>query len=216
MLESIHRGKVVEQLGPGGVFGEISMMVEVPRIVTVRAKEDALLVEVPRLVFERLEQKYPLLRDLLRGFFKDRLVTSVMRGVALFQSFSAEEQKRIAASFELRTAKRGDQMVKPGEVGKGLWVILRGKCVAYDVPTGAIHWELSEGAVFGAMSLLEEQPASAGYRAETDCTLLFFDRESFRREMVNNVQAAEYLRTLARDRLGRIEIAQTALGAALA
>jgi len=32
--------------------------------------------------------------------------------------------------------------------------------------------------VFGVMAPMEEQPASAGYRAETDCTLLFFDRES--------------------------------------
>ncbi len=214
-LEASHRGRVVERLVAGGVFGEISVLADVPRIATVRATEDALLVEVPRLVFERLEQKYPLLRELLRGFFKDRLVASVMRGGALFQSFSPDEQKRLAGKFELRQAKRGDELVKPGSAGTGLWVILRGKCVAYDVPSGAIHWEMGEGAVFGVMALMEEQPASAGYRAETDCTLLFFDRESFNSEIRKNPQAVEYLGTLARERLGRIEIAQPALGAAL-
>src|SRR4051812_33185474 len=79
-LEATHGGHVIERFAPGGVFGEISVLADVPRIATVRATEDALLVEVPRLVFERLEQKYPLLREVLRGFFKDRLVASVMRG----------------------------------------------------------------------------------------------------------------------------------------
>jgi cAMP-dependent protein kinase regulator len=90
-------------------------------------------------------------------------------------------------------------------VGRGLWLLLRGRCVAYDTPTGEEYPELSEGAVFGEIALLELCPATATVRAETPCLLLYLDRDAFAREVLQNLVAAKRLDAMARERLARTE-----------
>jgi len=76
-----------------------------------------------------------------------------LRSNDLFSVFSQEALERLVDRFELRTARRGDELVRQGEASRGLWVVLRGRVCPYDVPTGEEYPELREGAVFGEISL---------------------------------------------------------------
>jgi CRP-like cAMP-binding protein len=116
--------------------------------------EIALLADVPRVA----------------SVIAFRGVANLLRSSELFRSFSREALSRLAEKFELKTAERGDELVRQGTNG-------RGRCVAYDVPTGEEYPELSEGAVLGEISLLELCPATATARAETRCVLLFLSRQ---------------------------------------
>src|SRR5438309_9451631 len=95
-LEATHQGQLIERLGPGGVFGEIAVLLAVPRLATVRATEDCLLIEVPRLVFERLGDKYPPLRSLLQNVFKERILMAKLQTNPVFAAFGPEQLKRVA------------------------------------------------------------------------------------------------------------------------
>jgi hypothetical protein len=63
-----------------------------------------------------------------------------------------------AAGAEVRAEDGGGRgrAGRQGDNGRGLFVLLRGRCVAYDVPTGEEYPELSEGAVLGEISLSRE------------------------------------------------------------
>jgi cAMP-dependent protein kinase regulator len=202
-VEVVRNNVVVDTMVAGAVFGEIALLAEVPRVATIIAAEECLLIEITREMLAALEAHHPQLHALLGGFFKKRLLANLLRSNDLFTVFDQDALARLGDEFQLRTAERGDQLITQGDVGRGLWLLLRGRCVAYDTPTGEEYPELNEGAVFGEIALLELCPATATVRAETECLLLFLDRDAFAREMLKNLVAAKRLDAMARERLAR-------------
>ncbi|MGZ6143597.1 MAG: cyclic nucleotide-binding domain-containing protein, partial [Myxococcales bacterium] len=157
--------KVVDEIGEGSLFGEIALLADVPRVASVVASEECLLLEVSRSLLNELSARHPALPAVLSRFYKERLLANLLRSSELFRSLSGAALARLVDRFELRTAERGDELVRQGDTGRGLFVLLRGTCAAYDVPTGEEYPELTEGAVFGEIALLELCPATATVRA---------------------------------------------------
>jgi CRP-like cAMP-binding protein len=195
--------KVVDEMEEGSIFGEIALLADVPRVASVIASEESLLLEVSRQVLDEMSKRHKALPALLQRFYKERLLANLLRSSELFRTFSREALARLAQKFELKTAERGDELVRQGDNGRGLFVLLRGRCVAFDVPTGEEYPELSEGAVLGEISLLELCPATATVRAETRCVLLFLSRQDFAEEVLKNAEASKKLEKIARERLER-------------
>lgn len=113
----------------------------------------------------------------MQRFYKERLLANLLRSSELFRAFSREALARLAQKFELKTAERGDELVRQGDNGRGLFVLLRGRCVAYDVPTGEEYPELSEGAVLGEISLSREvtKKLERIARERLECSAKLFD-----------------------------------------
>jgi len=195
--------RVVDEIGEGGVFGEIALLAEVPRVASVIASEECLLLEVSRSLLEELSARHKSLPAVVNRFYKERVLANLLRSSDLFRAFSDPALSHLADRFELRTAERGETLVKQGDMGRGLFVLLRGKCVAYDSPTGEEYPELTEGAVFGEIALLELCPSTATVRAESRCVLLFLPRQEFAEEVLTNPEASKKLESIARDRLQR-------------
>ena len=195
--------RVVDEIGEGGVFGEIALLAEVPRVASVIASEECLLLEVSRSLLEELSARHKSLPAVVNRFYKERVLANLLRSSDLFRAFSDPALSHLADRFELRTAERGETLVKQGDMGRGLFVLLRGKCVAYDSPTGEEYPELTEGAVFGEIALLELCPSTATVRAESRCVLLFLPRQAFAEEVLTNPEASKKLESIARDRLQR-------------
>ena len=195
--------KVVDEIGEGGVFGEIAMLADVPRIASVIASEECVLLEVPKALLDELSKRFPALPQIVGRFYKERVLANLLRSSDLFTSFPDAALSRLIDRFELRTAERGEVLIKQGDLGRGLFVVLRGRLVPYDVPTGEEYPEMTEGAVFGEVALLELCPSTATVTAETRCVLLFLPRQAFAAEVLTNPHAAKKLEALARERLQR-------------
>ena len=195
--------KIVDEMGEGSFFGEIALLADVPRVASVIASEECLLLEVSRSLLNELSARHPALPAVLDRFYKERLLANLLRSSELFRSFPDGALARLVDRFELRTAERGDELVRQGDTGRGLFVLLRGTCAAYDVPTGEEYPELTEGAVFGEIALLELCPSTATVRAETRCVLLFLPRQAFAEEVLKNAEASKRLEAIARERLQR-------------
>ncbi|MDI1319089.1 MAG: cyclic nucleotide-binding domain-containing protein [bacterium] len=69
---SIH-GKTVETVGPGGVFGEMALIEELPRIATALVKTDAKIVPIDRKRFMFLVQQNPFFALQLMTIMAGRL-----------------------------------------------------------------------------------------------------------------------------------------------
>jgi CRP-like cAMP-binding protein len=66
-------GSVVERLGPGGVFGELALVAQKPRLASVTAETDCTLLPVNRTAFELLVKTSPDFAESLLGALAKRL-----------------------------------------------------------------------------------------------------------------------------------------------
>lgn len=194
--------RTVDTMSDGAIFGEIALLSDVPRVASVVAETACMLLEVPRSLIASLSSRETL-EPVLQRFYKERLLANLLRSAEVFRALPADSLKRLADRFELRTAERGDELIRQGDAGRGLWVLLRGRCVPYDVPTGEEYPEMREGSVFGEIALLEKCASTATVRAEARSVLLFLDREAFLAEVPRSPAASLRLEALAQERLRR-------------
>lgn len=67
------KGHLVETVGRGGVFGEMALIEDKPRLATARVRSDARIVGIDRRRFEFLVQQNPYFALQLMGVIVGRL-----------------------------------------------------------------------------------------------------------------------------------------------
>jgi len=113
----------------------------------------------------------------------DDLDLQKIRTYTLFQDLTESEIQEFIKSTVLKDyAAVHGIILREGEPGSGLAIIIRGKVRIYKKdPKGQEHLlgVLKEGDFFGEMSLLEEQVRSANVVALEDTTILWMGKDSF-------------------------------------
>ncbi len=190
-------------LTEGVIFGEMALLSSAPRTASVYAQSDCDLLE---LEIERLSAASKTIENLgraLQGFAQQRLLNNVMTSSGLFQPLDYKQRNDLLRCFITAQAEPQTVLVRQGDPGKGLYVILRGE-VAVMRDTGASEEQLAllgPGDTFGEISLLNESPTTASVRATQPTTVLFLGREHSARliEAVPEIRA--YLERMAEDRV---------------
>ena len=116
-----------------------------------------------------------------------------LRQVRLFKDIAEPELVALAASLRERGLKRGQVLVREGETGEEMFVVLRGAMVVSKAVTGRVEQVLARigpGEFFGEMSLFDRSPRSATVQADSEATLLALDREDMRRLLELSPRAA--------------------------
>jgi CRP/FNR family transcriptional regulator, cyclic AMP receptor protein len=102
---------------------------------------------------------------------------SLLSAVPLFAGLTRTQLERVAASGADRTYRAGDTIVREGEKGVGLYLVLDGTA---DVRrSGRKVTSLTEGQFFGEAALLVEEPRTADVLAATDVRCLVLNRWDF-------------------------------------
>ena len=107
-----------------------------------------------------------------------------LREVRLFKNIAEPELGAVAASLRERNLKRGQVLVREGEPGEEMFVVLRGSMVISKAVTGRVEQVLARigpGDFFGEMSLFDRSPRSATVQADSEASVLALDREAMRR-----------------------------------
>ena len=73
--------------------------------------------------------------------------------------------------------KAGDTIFKKGDPGETMFAIASGEVDI--VVEGKVVDQLSQGDIFGEMSLIDNQPRSADAVAKTDCAIVTIDEKRF-------------------------------------
>ncbi len=211
--------RTVAAMDEGTFFGEIGLLSDVPRLASIVAATECVVLEITREMLGKLEQKHPGLEPVLQHFYRDRLLANLLRSSPIFTPFDEEARRSIVDRFKLRKTLNGEVLVKEGEPGEALFVLLRGRCEVFHVDAAGqehAYPTMSEGAVFGEIALLSGGTASATVRAVDGCLLLSLDRETFHTQVLSNDEARKALEKLRDERLQRTEKMQTELGPAYA
>jgi len=198
--------QVVDAMGESTFFGEMGLLAGVPRLASVVAKGDVVLLELTREMLTAVTQRFPAFEEVLQHFYKKRLLANLLRSSPLFADLTERALGALIDRFVLRSFPEGTVFLQEGQLSRGLYVLLRGRCAAVQLDRDGRERrfpDMAEGAVFGEISLLSGRPASATVRAEGPCLVLGLDVEGFRAHILANPQATNRLAQLGAERLAR-------------
>lgn len=168
-------------VGEGDVFGEMALVTESPRIASVVADGPVEVLQLRRDVLKGLGQGAQSLLDALARQVCDRMIGNLMRLSPLFAGLDAERRGALITRFQSRLAHPGEAIIREGEHGPGLFIIMDG-LVQVSVNRGAITkplGELREGDVFGEISLVRRTPATATCTAARRTMLMWLPAKSY-------------------------------------
>lgn len=100
-----------------------------------------------------------------------------LASVPLFSALSKKELQRLARASDEVTVKPGHELVRQGEIGREMFILVNGEATAKR--NGRKVATLGPGAAFGELSLLDRGPRTATVTADTECTLLVMGAREF-------------------------------------
>ena len=100
----------------------------------------------------------------------------------IFKNFWLWEAKKVAVMGKLTTFKKGETMVRKGEVGNEMYLIISGRAGVTDSgPQGKVIKNLPPGDIFGEMAIVEKTVRAADVVALEDVELLGIDGNALER-----------------------------------
>ena len=186
--------KDVARLFENTLFGEMALITGQPRTASVAAAGDADVIGVSKAALALVVVKLPTIRAALDQFSRERLIKNLLQTSPLFVPFTKSQQGELLRRFEGHEVEAGTELIREGERGKGLFLMLAGEVEVVaraDTPEAVSLARLKPGDIFGEMSLVTDQPTSATVRATMRSSVLFLAREYVERlaEAIPQVQA---------------------------
>jgi serine/threonine protein phosphatase PrpC len=105
------------------------------------------------------------------------LKIDALKGMPLFRYLMHAEVLRVLNHTEIRELPAGMAIVKEGETGEELFIILEGECIV--TKGGSDIARLTQGAHFGEMALVDNSPRSATVTALGPSRMLVLSRNEF-------------------------------------
>eukprot|EP00439_Symbiodinium_sp_Y106_P080107 s332_g18.t2 len=185
----------VRPLTRGRLFGEFSMLWSTPRTRSVYVdQQQAVLGVLTQEVFRNL---------VVRNEMKERSRREAcLRRSAMLETLDDEEIAQLADALQKKCFEEGEVIVRQGDTGNELYVVLEGTCVV-TVETGSKDRDRDiqeckrcyAGDMFGEKALLEKTKRCATVSAATKVEVLALRRDSFERMLgpLSQLQKIHYL-----------------------
>ncbi len=108
---------------------------------------------------------------------KERI--NILKNVEMFRQVSQDILKQLAGDLQLLKFRKGDVLVKKGEVGDALMIILDGEVTVTD--QGHVFSNLKKGDVIGEYYLIDSRPHSADVVAYRETEIMLISQELFQK-----------------------------------
>lgn len=190
------------RLHEGAIFGEMALVSAAPRSATVTTARDSDLLEFDRDALAAASREIGSLAGALEKFTRERLIHNLVTTSPLFAPLDRKQRFDLLRRFVAHDVAPGTVIIREGEAGRGLYVLLSGSLDVskVDGESKVLVATLGPGDVFGEISLLDGI-ATATVTAAAQSTVLFLDRSIFERLVEAFPAIREYLSQLGEDRL---------------
>jgi CRP-like cAMP-binding protein len=195
----VERGRLHE----GALFGEMSLLTQQPRTASVQVVDEADILELARDSMAAITAEVPSLAVALDKFARERLLKNLLATSPLFRPFNHQQQLDLIRRFDGHEIAAGTVVIREGEAGQGLFVVLSGEVEVSKHQAGGGEVTLARlraGDVFGEMSLLTNQPTTATVTTARPSTILFLARDYFQRLVQALPAIRQYFEELAQRR----------------
>jgi CRP-like cAMP-binding protein len=194
-------------LGEGAFFGEMALLSGGARVASVTTTGPTQLLEFGKKAMDQLVRDHPSVDGVLRKFARQRLLANVMATSPLFRPFDRNDRKLLIEKFRSRELERGEVVIAEGDAVDGLYVVLSGNvAVARKEGSRKVHLaSLKEGDLFGEISLLTRQRATATCTARRRSTVLRLPKKTFDEVILTHPQILELVSDLTEERQQKTE-----------
>jgi len=199
------------KLYSGEVFGEIAALFMMPRIATVTVIKNSVVLEIPGEVLGDLIDKVPVLRDAVFERYHYRTINTALKSVPIFSLLDDDALNDIGESASLVTAKKGEQLIREGELGDALYIVNYGVARVFTMvdDTELNLALLRPGEYFGEWSLLTGAPRAASVSAVTQLEAVRLGCEEFLDFIRKYPNIRESIDLVAHERKERTAFAKT-------
>jgi CRP-like cAMP-binding protein len=172
--------KYLATLHRGDFFGEFELLTGRSHQAVVRAVNSVDLLHLSEEVIIDLAEHDPTIWDVLWNFYHDRLLNNMLAGSEIFGCLDPEEREDVSKEFRLVEMVEDQVVVRQGEEGKGIYLILSGEVEIVHSHAGEEEAvaHLRDGEFFGTVSTMTEGPRRATVRSKSEVTLLLLEREN--------------------------------------
>lgn len=132
-------------------------------------------------------------------------ITSLLGTFSFFQSIDESDINDIIPLLKIKKYNKGEYIIKKGDPGKNLFIILNGK-VEVSGDDGIRITYLEKGEVFGEMSLISGDPVGANIEVVETATILYLNGQHFRRILNKFPSLQMYFARLLARRLAKTNI----------
>ncbi len=138
------------------------------------------------------------------------MIIDYLRKVPLFASLDEKDLQTLAASARERQYQPGEEIVRQGDTGVGLFVLTNGQVRVTQDRQGTLYdlGVLEHGQVFGELSLLDDSPRTATITAIEPSNVIIVPIWDFRAALRDNPSMALSLLASLSQRIRRIEQSQ--------
>jgi CRP-like cAMP-binding protein len=190
-------------LGEGSIVGEMALVNGAPRGATVSVTDDSDVLVFGREALSAVARELDVVGQALERFTRDRLVQNLLATHPIFKPFDRTQRVQLAARFSAHDAPAGTVIIREGDVGRGLFLLLSGQ-VEVSRNEGAQRVGLAtldSGEVFGEIALIEQGTTTATVTALRNSTVMFLSRELFDRLVQGVPELRAFFENLAQDRI---------------
>jgi small-conductance mechanosensitive channel/CRP-like cAMP-binding protein len=131
-----------------------------------------------------------------------------LRAAPLFAELNDTERRRLAEMSQTRLFAPHEVILREGDAGEEMFLILRGQVGVSMHPVDAERVPLNKlgpGEFFGEMSLIQGARRSASVQALDECELIVIDGATLRQLLDSSPGLAERIHAVVRERLSRLE-----------
>ena len=190
-------GKSLDIVRADEIFGEMAAITGQARTATATARSACKALTLDAQQFQRAVQANPEFALVLMGIMNNRLrltlalmgrnrsiaETGAREGARVFDKKMLDD---LAAAMRVRpsqTYPAGRAIMKEGEPGLSMYIVMRGKVAVSIKGAGSIEpvvvERIGSGGVFGEMALVDQSPRAASAAAEEESLLLSISRNDF-------------------------------------
>ena len=131
-----------------------------------------------------------------------RELADLLADVGLFSRCTTRQRRTIARHAQIAELPAGAELVREGEPGDALFVIVEGEvAVQAEGPPRVEMARLGAGSFIGEVALMTDQPRSATVSAIGDAELLRIDRQTLSHVLANHGEVLAAVLRFVRDRL---------------
>ena len=162
---------------PGGLFGELALMYNVPRAASIVATEPSRLFALDRTTFNCIVKTSVIkMRERFELF---------LNKIDILKDLDDQEKAKICDCLITEKFSKGDLIINEGEIGEKFYLIQEGTAEAFKSDKAGKEikvFEYKENDYFGELALLNSNTRKASIRVTSDKMLIAsIDRESFKR-----------------------------------
>jgi CRP/FNR family transcriptional regulator, cyclic AMP receptor protein len=187
----VARNKVLGSVKKGEIFGEMASIGQATRTATAMAKRASRVIGIDDKEFQNGLRKMPDFALMLMSVMIGRLRETIARlnagsaasadgkwkETTVFDKSQTAVLVRALGDQSLVAYEREKAVMKEGDAGVLMYVVLEGR-VAVSI-RGTLIEKVGPGGVFGEMALVDRTPRLATATAETNCSLLAINRNTF-------------------------------------